>query len=251
MNSITSSMTARRASAACVATIGLAAGSAGADISATLNLANARMTAGSVSIGTVGGRSGVAILDSASAPGYANIWGTGTGGSSYQSGFGMAGSGNSGVGGWAGSNGALLSDVTGVSFDWNRASGGLGGGFRVSMYVYAPTSQGDLSGFLQFDLTSLLPDQDAGEWNSSGNMLAGATGSAWYSADYGPLQYAGYKSWTDIKSTLAGWSVYEIGIINDAGFSVAVDNLTVTSVPAPGALALAAAAGLMGTRRRR
>ena len=225
--------------------------SAQADISNSLNLANARMTANSVSIGMVGGRSGVAILDSTASPGWANIWGTATGGSSYQSGFGMAQSGNSGVGGWAGSNGALLSDITSVSFDWYNAAGGLGGGFRLAMYVYAPTSQGDVSGYLQFDLSYLLPNQTAAQWNSTGNMLQGPTGSAWYSADYGSEQFAGYKSWADIQTALAGWSVYEIGIINDAGYSVAVDNLTVSSVPAPGALALLGAAGLAGSRRRR
>jgi MYXO-CTERM domain-containing protein len=225
--------------------------SAQADISNSLNLSNARMTANSVSIGTVGGRSGVAILDSAASPGWANIWGTATGGSSFQSGFGMAQSGNSGVGGWAGSNGALLSDITGVSFDWYNAAGGLGGGFRLAMYVYAPTSQGDVSGYLQFDLSYLLPNQTAANWNGTGNYLQGATGSAWYSEDYGASQFSGYKTWSQIQTALAGWSVYEIGIINDAGYSVAVDNLTVSSVPAPGAMALLGAAGLVGTRRRR
>ena len=142
--------------------------------------------------------------------------------------------------------------MTGVSFDWYKASaGGLGGGFRMAMYVYAPTSQGDVSGYLQFDLTYLLPNQSAGQWNSTGNMLQGATGFAWYSADYGSSQYSGYKSWADIQVALTGWSVYEIGIINDAGYSVAVDNLTVSAVPAPGALALLGVAGIVGSRRRR
>ena len=48
-----------------------------------------------------------------------------------------------------------------------------------------------------------------------------------------------------------GWSVYEIGIVNDAGLIVAVDNFTVTSVPAPGAAALIGLAGLVAGRRRR
>ena len=222
-----------------------------ADVSVTLDLANARKTAGSVTIGTVGGRSGVAILDSTASPGYANIWGTGTGSSAAPSGFGMQQSGNAGVGGWAGTNGALLSDVTGTSFDWYKASGGLGGGFRVNMYVYAPTAQGDISGYLMFDLSYLLPVQTAGQWNSTGNYLSGATGFATYSADYGAGQWSGYKSWADIQTALAGWSVYEIGIVNDAGYSVAVDNFTVTSTPAPGAIALLGLAGLAGGRRRR
>ena len=216
-----------------------------------LNLANARSTAGTVSIGSVGGRSGVATLNASSPSSSANIWGTATGGNSSQSGFGMSGSGNAGVGGWAGSNGALLSDITGVSFDWFNSNGGLGGGFRMAMYVYSPTAQGDISGFLQFDLTYLLSDQDAGEWNSTGNMLVGATGSAWYSADYGSSQFTGYKTWAEIQTALAGWSVYEIGIINDAGITVSVDNFAVSSVPAPGALALLGVAGFMGSRRRR
>jgi MYXO-CTERM domain-containing protein len=45
--------------------------------------------------------------------------------------------------------------------------------------------------------------------------------------------------------------VYEIGIVNDAGLTVAVDNFAVSSVPAPGALALLGVAGLAGGRRRR
>ena len=236
-------------SVALVATTLIASNSL-ADVTATLNLANARMTSGSVSIGTVGGRSNVATLNSAASPGYANIWGTATGGSGYQSGFGMNPSGNSGVGGWAGSSGALLSDITSASFDWYNPTGGLGGGFRLAMYVYAPTSQGDVSGYLQFDLTYLLPNQTAAQWNSTGNMLAGAVGNAWYSADYGPSQFSGYQSWAQIQTTLAGWSVYEIGIINDTGYSASIDNLAVSFVPAPGAIALLGAAGLVGRRRR-
>ena len=219
----------------------------------TLNLPNAYTqvgSGGSVTFGTVAGRNNVATLDASASGSFANIWGSGTGGAAAPSGFGMAPSGNAGVGGWAGSNGAFLSDILAVSFDWYRASGGLGGGFRLSMFVYAPTAQGDISGFLQFDLTSQLPGQAGGAWTSSGNMLVGPTGSAWYSADYGSSQYTGYKSWADIKAALPGWSVYWIGFINDAGYSVSIDNFAVT-VPAPGAVALLGAAGLVGSRRRR
>jgi len=215
----------------------------------TLNFAGARQSTssgGSISLGSVNGRANAATLNASAGGGAAaSIWGSATGG------FGMAGSGNAGVGGWAGSNGALLSDITGVSFDWYRDAGGLSGGFRVSMYVYSPVSQGDVSGYLQFDLMAQLPGQAGGQWEGSGNILDGATGSAWYSADYGGSQYAGYKSWNDIKTALAGWSVYEIGIINDAGYSVAIDNLAVSSVPAPGAFALLGVAGVVGSRRRR
>ena len=224
---------------------------AAVSVTNTLDLANARKTAGSVTIGTVGSRSGVAILDSTVSPNYANIWGNATGGNSAPSGFGMQQSGNAGVGGWAGTNGALLSDITGTGFDWYNAAGGLGGGFRISMYVYAPTSQGDISGYLMFDLSYLLPNQTGGQWNSTGNYLSGATGSAWYSADYGATQFTGYETWAQIQTSLAGWSVYEIGIVNDAGLTVAVDNFTVTSVPAPGAAALIGlASAFMGRRRR-
>ena len=119
------------------------------------------------------------------------------------------------------------------------------------MYVYAPTSQGDISGYLMFDLSYLLPNQTGGQWNSTGNYLSGATGSAWYSADYGATQFTGYETWAQIQTSLAGWSVYEIGIVNDAGLIVAVDNFTVTSVPAPGAAALIGLAGAFMGRRRR
>ena len=225
----------------------LLSGAAGATTS-TLNFATARQSTvngSSITLGTVAGRASAATLDASPAGSAASIWGTAVGG------YGMAPSGNAGVGGWAGSSGALLSDITGIDFDWYRASGGLGGGFRVAMYVYSPVSQGDISGFLQFDLMSQLPGQAGGQWQSSGNILSGATGSAWYSADYGSSQYSGYKSWSDIQTALAGWSVYEIGIINDAGYSVAIDALSVTSVPAPGALALLGVAGVVGSRRRR
>jgi len=213
----------------------------------TLNFVTARQStsgAGSISLGPVNGRAGAATLNS-SAGGAASIWGTATGG------YGMPGSGNAGVGGWAGGNGGLLSDITGINFDWYRASGGLAGGFRVAMYVYSPVAQGDISGFLQFDLMAQLPGQAGGQWEGSGNVLAGPTGAAWYSADYGGSQYAGYKTWADIQTALAGWSVYEIGIINDAGYSVAIDGLSVSYVPAPGAIALLGIAGLGASRRRR
>jgi MYXO-CTERM domain-containing protein len=215
---------------------------AAASTTNTLNWADARQSiqaGGNISIGSAHGRSDVATITSS-----ASIWG------SAALDFGMPGSGNAGVGGWAGANGALLSDISGVSFDWYRADGGLGGGFRVSMYVYAPTATGDISGYLQFDLSGQLPSQVGGQWNSSGNMLAGAAGSAWYSADYGSSQYAGYKTWAEIQTALAGWSVYEIGIINDAGYTASVSNFAVTFVPTPGALALLGAAGLVARRRK-
>ena len=225
----------------------LLAASTASAATGTLNFATARQSTsggGSITLGPVNGRAGAVTLDS-SAGGAASIWGTATGG------YGMPGSGNAGVGGWAAGNGSLLSDITGINFDWYRASGGLSGGFRVAMYVYSPVAQGDISGFLQFDLMAQLPGQAGGQWETSGNVLAGPTGSAWYSADYGSSQYAGYKTWADIKTALAGWSVYEIGIINDAGYSVAIDGLSVSYVPAPGALALLGVAGIAGSRRRR
>jgi hypothetical protein len=216
---------------------------ASANVTNTLDFADARLSVqsgGSITFGTVAGRTGAATIQSS-----ASIWGTAAGD------FGMPGSGNAGVGGWAGSNGALLSDITGVSFDWYRESGGLGGGFRVAMYVYSPTSVGDVSGFLQFDLMSLLPGQSGGEWTASGNILSGATGSAWYSADYGSSQFTGYKTWAEINSILSGWSVYEIGIINDAGYTASIDTFAVTIVPGPGAAAVLALAGRARSRRRR
>ncbi|MFM8639630.1 MAG: PEP-CTERM sorting domain-containing protein [Planctomycetota bacterium] len=215
----------------------------------TLNFVTARPSTsngGSISLGSVNGRANTATLNASAGEGAAaSIWGTATGG------YGMPGSGNAGVGGWAGGNGGLLSDITGINFDWYRASGGLAGGFRVAMYVYSPVAQGDISGFLQFDLMAQLPGQTGGQWEGSGNVLAGPTGAAWYRADYGGSQYAGYKTWADIQTALAGWSVYEIGIINDAGYSVAIDKLLVSYVPAPGAIALLGIAGIGASRRRR
>jgi MYXO-CTERM domain-containing protein len=117
------------------------------------------------------------------------------------------------------------------------------------MYVYSPGPD-DTSGFLQFDLSALLPNQTNDSWNSTGNYLLGPTGSAWYSADYGASAYSGYKTWAEIQTALAAWSVYEVGIINDAGMVVAIDDFAVTFVPAPGAIALLGLAGLAPRRRR-
>ncbi len=207
----------------------------------TLFLDNARKTADSVSVNQhVGGRSGVATLDSTINPMYANIWGKAASGNSSPSGFGMQTSSNQGSGDWALGYGSLLSDVTGVSFDWYRANGGLGGGFRLAMYVYGPAA-GDESGFLQFDRSDLLADQTPATWNTTGNWLesSNVVNSAWYSADYGSQKFVGNKNWGEIQTALAGWSVYEIGIINDAGYVASVDNFKVTSasaVPEPATL---------------
>ncbi|MBI1303983.1 MAG: hypothetical protein GC172_09380 [Phycisphaera sp.] len=216
---------------------------AAAQQTTTLDIASSRTDG--VTFGSVGGRSNVAILDATAPNSFSYFFGTAAGE------LGMNWSGNAGVGGWAGQEGALLSDITGVSFDWYRADGGLGGGFRVNMYVYAPTAQGDISGSLLFDLSYLLADQTAGEWNSTGNYLAAPTGSAFYSADFGAQAYTGYKTWGEIQTALAGWSVYDIGIVNDAGMNVAVDNFQVSFVPAPAAAALLGAFGMVRRSRRR
>jgi MYXO-CTERM domain-containing protein len=209
---------------------------------------------------TVGSQSNVTTLGGP----FGITWGSATGGtrpgSTQTSGFGMQASGDAGVGGWAGTQGALLSDITGASFDWynSNSAQGLGGGFRLYMDVYSPTVQGNNEGYLQFDLSFLLPTQVGGQWNSTGNYLAGAAGSAWYSPISGsnpipPLSNGdrNYQTWAQIQTTLAGWSVMQIGIINDSGMTVSVDNFTVTSVPAPGAVALLGLAGAFGGRRRR
>lgn len=227
------------------------ASSAFAQTTNVLDHTYARMTGNFFTPVDVTDRSNVTILSAIGAPNYGTMWGAAAGGAE---GFGMTASAFQGVGGWANGLGANLADITGVSFDWYRFDGlgagtGLGGGFRLAMYVYSGGPD-DTSGFLQFDLSSLLPNQTNDTWNSTGNYLSGATGSAWYSADYGSQAYTGYKSWDDIKSSLSGWSVYEIGIVNDAGMVVAIDNFAVTFVPAPGAVALLGLAGLTARRRR-
>jgi len=231
-------------------TLGVAT-AANAATTTILDLATAGAYGSVTKNATVGGQSNVTTLG-----GPVGItWGSATGGtrpgSTQTSGFGMQASGNAGVGGWAGTQGALLSDITGASFDWynSNAAQGLGGGFRLYMYVYAPTS--DISGYLQFDLSYLLPNQTGMQWNSTGNYLSGATGSAWYSADYGATQFTGYETWAQIKTSLAGWSVMQIGITNDSGMTVSINNFSVTSVPAPGAAALVGLAGAFVGRRRR
>ena len=239
------------ASSFAVLSVGLVASSAMADTTNVLDFAYARMTGNYVTPVNVAGRDNVTVLSAIGDPYYGTLWGAAAGGAE---GFGMQSSSFQGVGGWAGGLGANLADITGVSFDWYRFDGvgtgtGLGGGFRLAMYVYSPGPD-DTSGFLQFDLSALLPNQTNDSWNSTGNYLLGATGSAWYSADYGAEAYTGYKSWADIKTTLAGWSVYEVGIINDAGMVVAIDDFAVTFVPAPGAIALLGLAGLAPRRRR-
>ena len=237
-------------------TLGVAT-AANAATTTILNLATAGAYGSVTKNATVGSQSNVTTLGGP----FAVTWGSATGGtrpgSTQTSGFGMQASGNAGVGGWAGTQGALLSDITGASFDWYNAAGGLGGGFRLYMDVYSPTAQGNNRGYLQFDLSYLLPSQTGGQWNSTGNYLAGAAGSAWYSPISGsnpmpPLSGGNnYQTWAQIQTTLAGWSVMQIGIINDSGMTVSINNFSVTSVPAPGAAALIGLAGMVATRRRR
>ncbi len=246
----------------------------------TSSMASALLFGGTLGVASAANAATTTILDLATAGAYGNVtknatvdsqsnvttlggpfgvtWGSATGGtrpgSTQTSGFGMQASGNAGVGGWAGTQGALLSDITGASFDWYNAAGGLGGGFRLYMDVYSPTAQGNNEGYLQFDLSYLLPSQVGGQWNSTGNYLAGAAGSAMYSPINGSNPFGGvgiYKTWAQIQTTLAGWSVMQIGIINDSGMTVSINNFSVTSVPAPGVAALIGLAGLVASRRRR
>lgn len=238
-------------SAVALLSAGFAVSSATAETTNILDFTYARMTGNYFTPVDVAGRDNVTVLSAIGAPNFGTLWGAAAGG---VEGFGMQASGFQGVGGWAGGLGASLADITGVSFDWFRLDGlgsgtGLGGGFRLAMYVYSPGPD-DTSGFLQFDLSALLPNQTNDSWNSTGNYLLGPTGSAWYSADYGAQAYTGYKTWTEVQTALAGWSVYEVGIINDAGMVVAIDDFAVTFVPAPGAIALLGLAGLAPRRRR-
>lgn len=244
-------MSVKLASSLAVLSVGLVASSSLADTTNILDFTYARMTGNYFTPVDVAGRDNVTVLSAIGAPNEGTLWGVAAGGAE---GFGMQQSAFQGVGGWAGGLGANLADITGVSFDWYRFDGmgsgtGLGGGFRLAMYVYSPGPD-DTSGFLQFDLSYLLPNQTNDSWNSTGNYLSGATGSAWYSGDYGDDAYSGYKSWADIKTALAGWSVYEVGIVNDAGMVVAIDNFAVSFVPAPGAIAILGLAGLAPRRRR-
>ena len=230
-----------------------------------LDLSTAGAYGSGVSINqTVGLRSGVTTL--ASPTGI--LWGSATGGSrpnrATTSGFGMQASGNAGVqrtagaGGWAGTQGALVSDITGASFDWynSNSSQGLGGGFRLYLDVYSPTAQGDNEGYVVFDLSYLAPSQVGGQWNSTGNYLTGATGFATFTPIVGssPNPFGTIttrQTLAELQTTLAGWSVMQIGLINDSGMTISIDNFAVSSVPAPGAVALLGLAGAFGGRRRR
>jgi len=238
---------------------GLAATMASANVSTTLNLATARASTGNggsvLTNQTVGGRTGVWTLDRGGDPsGWANVWGYAGSGYSAYSNFGMQSSTYQGSypDGWANGGGALLADVLGASFDYYIQSGSFSGGIRLSMYVYSPASAPGDEGYLQFDLGSLLPGQTAGQWYSTGNYLAAGSpiNGAFYSAAYGSSQFGGQKSFQEILGLLSGWHVYGIGIINDTGNIISIDNFTVTSVPGPGAVALIGIAAAVGRRRR-
>lgn len=131
---------------------------------------------------------------------------------------------------------ANLSTSVGIgaaASNWLKASGGFGlpGSSNVGVDRWAG-GNGD-------------------QWESAGNIDFVPTGSAWHSADYDRSQYADSPNWNDIKSALAGWSVYEISIINVSGSSVAVDGFAGSYLPVPGTLALLGVAGFVGSRRRR
>jgi len=238
-------------------TLGVAT-AANAATTTILDLATAGAYGSVTKNATVGGQSNVTTLG-----GPVGItWGSATGGtrpgSTQTSGFGMQASGNAGVGGWAGDQGALLSDITGASFDWynSNPAQGLGGGFRLYMDVYSPTEQGNNEGYLVFDLSYLLPSQVGGQWNSTGNYLTGAAGGATFTpiAGSSPNPFgssSNRQTLAQYQTTLAGWSVMQIGIINDSGMTVSINNFSVSSVPAPGAVALIGLAGAFGARRRR
>ena len=95
----------------------------------TLDMSQAR-TSGNSTVITDGSRSNVSLTDSTVADFYGNVWGKAAG---VTGSFGLMPGSFQGVGDWAGSNGAKLSDVTGVSFDWKRLDGdSLGGGYRLA-----------------------------------------------------------------------------------------------------------------------
>ena len=240
--------------------VAVSVSAASANVTTTLNLANARASVGpgaSVSTNqTVGGRSGVWTLDRGSDPtSYANVWGYAGSDYAAYSNFGMQSSTYQGSypSGWANGGGALLADVVGAGFDYYINSGSFSGGIRLSMYVYSPASAPGDEGYLQFDLGSLLPGQSTGQWYSTGNYLAAgsAINGAFYGTAYGNAPFSGQQTFQQILGLLGGWHVYGIGIINDTGNVISIDNFAVSSVPAPGALALLGVAGLAGGRRRR
>jgi MYXO-CTERM domain-containing protein len=226
----------------------------------SLNLANPFYSnSGALANQTVAGRSGVRVLNASlggtTAAPVAELWGSAAG-SQAAGGFGMAASSNQGWGGWAGGNAGTIADITGFGFDYSVVSGSMSGGVRLMMDVY--NADDTVGGYLMFDLTFTLPGQEIGNWYSTGNFatVGSSINGAWFSVNqvYYPgaaAPYTGYQTWQQLQTTLGGWSVYAIGIVNDTGNVIAVDNVFVTSVPAPGALALLGAAGLAGARRRR
>ena len=227
----------------------------------TLDLTGCGITGYATRNATVGGRSNVLTMGGP----YSTIWGSATGGTnSYQppvSGFGMQFSGNQGMWNWAGTEGGLFSDITGASFDWynHNAAQGLGGGFRLYIKVFSTVAEGYNVGVLFFDQSYLLPNQVGQVWNGTGNYLTSAAGSGIYYNGAGANPFgtapgdnsASRYSLAQFQTQLAGWSVQEIGIINDSGMTVSIDQFSVTFVPAPGAVALLGLAGAFGGRRRR
>ena len=160
---------------------------------------------------------------------------------------------NAPLGGISASVGAASGKMVGT---WAAGSSGDDKTLNVSWYNNLGDPSTDLSGFSQFDffvggsniagMTFTMEIAGGNSWDyftASKNLVAG-----WNTIQLSDFSIPAYPGVGPIDTSVV--DVVALNIRGDRGRNVEISNFT-AAVPAPGALALLGAAGLVGARRRR